>query len=305
MSMSNGSDDSSPLAVRLRPRSISELLGQQHLLQPGSPLIRLIEGDSKHITSVLLYGPPGSGKTTLAKMIAQSAAREFVELSAVSSGVAQVREVLNSAQSRRDLEGRETVLFIDEVHRFSKAQQDALLPGVENRWVTLVAATTENPSFSINSPLLSRSIVLTLRPLTDVEVATLIERAISDERGLNGEVKISTEATQSLIRLADGDARRALTYLEAAAGAANDEITIETLAKAVDRVIQNYDRGGDSHYDVASALIKSIRGSDVDAALHYLARMLESGEDPRFIARRVMISASEDIGEKDTLRSET
>ena len=299
MSMSNGSDDSSPLAVRLRPRSISELLGQQHLLQPGSPLIRLIEGDSKHITSVLLYGPPGSGKTTLAKMIAQSAAREFVELSAVSSGVAQVREVLNSAQSRRDLEGRETVLFIDEVHRFSKAQQDALLPGVENRWVTLVAATTENPSFSINSPLLSRSIVLTLRPLTDVEVATLIERAISDERGLNSEVKISTEATQSLIRLADGDARRALTYLEAAAGAANDEITIETLAKAVDRVIQNYDRGGDNHYDVASALIKSIRGSDVDAALHYLARMLESGEDPRFIARRVMISASEDIGIAD------
>lgn len=299
MSETNSFDATAPLAVRLRPASVNELLGQQHLLQPGSPLVRLIDGEAKHITSVLLYGPPGSGKTTLAKMIAHSDSREFVELSAVSSGVAQVREVLSDAQERLNSEGRETVLFIDEVHRFSKAQQDALLPGVENRWVTLVAATTENPSFSINSPLLSRSIVLTLRAIPDSDIGKLIDRALSDPRGLNNEVTIEGDARDALIRLAAGDARRALTYLEAAAGASDIEITTSTLNKAVDRVIQNYDRGGDNHYDVASAFIKSIRGSDVDAAMHYLARMLESGEDPRFIARRMMISAGEDIGLAD------
>ena len=288
-----------PLAVRLRPATVQELLGQQHLTQPGSPLMRLITGEERHITSVLLYGPPGSGKTTLAKMIAHSDSRIFVELSAVSSGVAQVRELLTQAQERLATEQKETVLFIDEVHRFSKAQQDALLPGVENRWVTLVAATTENPSFSINAPLLSRSIVLTLRAIPDGEIATLINRAIADPRGLNGEVTIEQQALGALVRLAAGDARRALTYLEAAAGAATGEITTEVLNRAVDRVIENYDRGGDNHYDVASAFIKSIRGSDVDAALHYLARALEAGEDPRFIARRVMISASEDIGLAD------
>ena len=299
MSETNSFDATAPLAVRLRPASVNELLGQHHLLQPGSPLVRLIDGEAKHITSVLLYGPPGSGKTTLAKMVAHSDSREFVELSAVSSGVAQVREVLSDALERLNTEGRETVLFIDEVHRFSKAQQDALLPGVENRWVTLVAATTENPSFSINSPLLSRSIVLTLRAIPDSDIGKLIDRALSDPRGLNNEVTIEGDARDALIRLAAGDARRALTYLEAAAGASDKEITTSTLNKAVDRVIQNYDRGGDNHYDVASAFIKSIRGSDVDAAMHYLARMLESGEDPRFIARRMMISASEDIGLAD------
>ena len=299
MDVTSRDGTSAPLAVRLRPATVHELLGQQHLIQPGSPLMRLIAGEEKHITSLLLYGPPGSGKTTLAKMIAHSDSRIFVELSAVSSGVAQVREVLTQAQERLETEQKETVLFIDEVHRFSKAQQDALLPGVENRWVTLVAATTENPSFSINAPLLSRSIVLTLRAIPDNEIATLINRAIEDPRGLNKEVTIEEQALGALVRLAAGDARRALTYLEAAAGATTDVITTEVLRRAVDRVVENYDRGGDNHYDVASAFIKSIRGSDVDAALHYLARMLESGEDPRFIARRVMISASEDIGLAD------
>ncbi|GAB2649326.1 replication-associated recombination protein A [Kribbella swartbergensis] len=292
-----------PLAVRMRPRSLDELVGQQHLLAPGSPLRRLVEGDQP--MSLLLWGPPGTGKTTIAAVVSHQTNRRFVELSAVTAGVKDVRQVIDAA--RRDLSRAtgavETVLFIDEVHRFTKAQQDALLPGVENRWVTLVAATTENPFFSVISPLLSRSLLLTLESLTDDDIAVLLDRALTDERGLNGEFELADDARDHLLRMAGGDARRALTYLEAAAGGARAKearvIDLKTLETAVDRAAVRYDRAGDQHYDVASALIKSIRGSDVDAAMHYLARMIEAGEDPRFIARRLVISASEDIGMGD------
>lgn len=287
----------------MRPRSLDELVGQQHLLAPGSPLRRLVEGDQP--MSLLLWGPPGTGKTTIAAVVSHQTNRKFVELSAVTAGVKDVRQVIDGA--RRDLARPgntvETVLFIDEVHRFTKAQQDALLPGVENRWVTLVAATTENPFFSVISPLLSRSLLLTLESLTDDDIAVLLDRALTDERGLNGEFELDEDARAHLLRMAGGDARRALTYLEAAAGGARAKqaatIDLKTLETAVDRAAVRYDRAGDQHYDVASALIKSIRGSDVDAAMHYLARMIEAGEDPRFIARRLVISASEDIGMGD------
>ncbi|MET7280217.1 replication-associated recombination protein A [Kribbella sp. NPDC005582] len=292
-----------PLAVRMRPRSLDELVGQQHLLAPGSPLRRLVEGDQP--MSLLLWGPPGTGKTTIAAVVSHQTNRKFVELSAVTAGVKDVRQVIDGA--RRDLArpggAVETVLFIDEVHRFTKAQQDALLPGVENRWVTLVAATTENPFFSVISPLLSRSLLLTLESLTDDDIGELLTRALTDERGLNGEFELAEDARDHLLRMAGGDARRALTYLEAAAGGARAKeastIDLETLETAVDQAAVRYDRAGDQHYDVASALIKSIRGSDVDAAMHYLARMIVAGEDPRFIARRLVISASEDIGMGD------
>ncbi|TCC48613.1 replication-associated recombination protein A [Kribbella capetownensis] len=292
-----------PLAVRMRPRSLDELVGQQHLLAPGSPLRRLVEGDQP--MSLLLWGPPGTGKTTIAAVVSHQTNRKFVELSAVTAGVKDVRQVIDGA--RRELSkpsgSVETVLFIDEVHRFTKAQQDALLPGVENRWVTLVAATTENPFFSVISPLLSRSLLLTLESLTDDDIAVLLDRALTDERGLNAEFELAEDSRAHLLRMAGGDARRALTYLEAAAGGARAKdakiIDLKTLETAVDRAAVRYDRAGDQHYDVASALIKSIRGSDVDAAMHYLARMIEAGEDPRFIARRLVISASEDIGMGD------
>ncbi|TKK77039.1 replication-associated recombination protein A [Kribbella jiaozuonensis] len=362
----------------MRPRSLDELVGQQHLLAPGSPLRRLVEGDQP--MSLLLWGPPGTGKTTIAAVVSHQTNRKFVELSAVTAGVKDVRQVIDGA--RRDLSRAtgtvETVLFIDEVHRFTKAQQDALLPGVENRWVTLVAATTENPFFSVISPLLSRSLLLTLESLTDDDISVLLDRALVDERGLNDEFELAQDARDHLLRMAGGDARRALTYLEAAAGGARAKheqalkysqatkpsdvggadgapadadaagaaggdaagaaggdaagaaggdaaggdaadavaaggvlaggglaggaralIDLVTLETAVDRAAVRYDRAGDQHYDVASALIKSIRGSDVDASMHYLARMIEAGEDPRFIARRLVISASEDIGMGD------
>ena len=298
-SLADADHTAAPLAVRMRPRSLDEIVGQQHLLTPGSPLRRLVEGDQP--MSVLLWGPPGTGKTTIAAVVSHQTSRRFVELSAVTAGVKDVRQVIDAA--RRELTHRqaETVLFIDEVHRFSKTQQDALLPAVENRWVTLIGATTENPFFSVISPLLSRSLLLTLESLTDDDISALISRALTDERGLGGDVTLDDDARAHLLRMAGGDARRALTYLEAGAGGAVDgTITLDTLEKAVDTAAVRYDRDGDQHYDVTSALIKSIRGSDVDAALHYFARMVEAGEDPRFIARRLVILASEDIGMADS-----
>ncbi|MGH8971298.1 MAG: replication-associated recombination protein A, partial [Actinomycetes bacterium] len=289
----------------MRPRTLDDVLGQDHLLVAGSPLRRLVEGEGGVAgpASVLLWGPPGTGKTTLAYLVSTATGREFVELSAVNAGVKEVRAVIEAARRRTGMSGRETVLFIDEVHRFSKTQQDALLPAVENRWVTLVAATTENPYFSVVSPLLSRSLLLTLAPLDDDGVATVVRRAVDDPQGLDGVVTVSDKAMAHLLRVAGGDARRALTALEAGAGAAlalgQDVLEVGTLEAAVDRAALRYDRDGDQHYDVNSAFIKSMRGSDVDAALHYLARMIEAGEDPRFIARRLVILASEDVGLAD------
>ncbi|RLK49175.1 replication-associated recombination protein A [Microbacterium telephonicum] len=293
-----------PLAVRMRPVSLAEVAGQQHLLRRGSPLVALADPDAgaTRAVSVILWGPPGTGKTTLAQAIARTSGRRFVELSAVTAGVKDVREVMQEAMTQRDLYGISTILFLDEIHRFTKAQQDALLPGVENGWVILIAATTENPSFSVISPLLSRSLLLTLQPLTDDDLGRLIDRAVSDPRGLSGAVELAPEARTALVQLASGDARRALTALEAAASMPEGEpavVTAEHVAQAVDRALLRYDRQGDEHYDVISAFIKSIRGSDVDAAMHYLARMIEAGEDPRFIARRLVISAAEDIGLAD------
>lgn len=264
-------------------------------------------GGSHGSASIILWGPPGTGKTTIAKAIARDSQRKFVELSAVTAGVKDVRQTIEEALTARDLYGVSTVLFLDEIHRFTKAQQDALLPGVENGWIILIAATTENPSFSVISPLLSRSLLLTLNQLDDDEVGELVDRSVSDARGLNGAVVLEADARALLVRLSSGDARRALTALEASAvSAANDDdaktpavVTAEHVAKAVDRALLRYDRQGDEHYDVISAFIKSVRGSDVDAAIHYLARMIEAGEDPRFIARRIIISAAEDVGVAD------
>ena len=300
-----------PLAVRMRPLTLGEVVGQQHLLGPGAPLRRMVEGSGA--ASVLLYGPPGTGKTTLASLISGATGRRFEALSALSAGVKEVRGVIELAR-RRLLNGEQTVLFIDEVHRFSKTQQDALLAAVENRIVLLVGATTENPSFSVVSALLSRSLVLQLQSLTAADVQELLERAVADERGFGGAITIDDDAMEHLVRLAAGDARRALTALEAAAGAALDTagdasgpvvLDLATVEASVDKAAVRYDRAGDQHYDVISAFIKSIRGSDVDAALHYLARMLTAGEDPRFIARRLVVHASEDIGMADPMALQT
>ena len=318
-----------PLAVRMRPRTIDEVLGQEHLLTPGAPL-RVLAGENAGPagpSSVILYGPPGTGKTTLAHVIARAPGRKFVELSAITAGVKDVRAVMDQALLDRDMYGTTTVLFLDEIHRFTKAQQDALLPGVENRWVILVAATTENPSFSIISPLLSRSLLLRVHSLEQSDIEQLIDRALADPRGFDGAAVIDAGARAHLAAVSGGDARRSLTSLEAAAAIAFSEaeaagnapaetgpaetgaeeaepaapvrITLAHATEAVDRAAIRYDRSGDQHYDVVSAFIKSMRGSDADAAVHYLARMLEGGEDPRFVARRIMILASEDIGLAD------
>ena len=288
-----------PLAVRMRPRTLDEVIGQRHLIGEGTPFRKLADHDAA--MSVVLWGPPGTGKTTLAHVVSQVTRRRFTELSAVTAGVKDVRAAIDAARRELGLSGRQTVLFVDEVHRFNKAQQDALLPAVENRWVSFIGATTENPFFSVVGPLLSRSLLLTLEPLTDDDIRAVVQRALTDERGLGGSVTLAPEAAGHLVVLAGGDARRALTYLESAALGlpAGGTIDLPTLERAVDRAAVRYDRGGDQHYDVISAFIKSIRGSDADAALHYLARMIEAGEDPRFIARRLIVHASEDVGLAD------
>ena len=300
---------SGPLAARMRPRSLDEVVGQQKALANGSPLSMLAKpasGSSFAMTSVVLWGPPGTGKTTIAKAVANTSGRRFVELSAVSTGVKELREVIDKARTDQELYSVASIVFLDEIHRFSKAQQDALLPAVEAGWIVLIAATTENPSFAVNAPLLSRSLLVKLEPLDEKDIASLIDRAIADPAGLAAKVTISKEASNRICQIAGGDARRALTVLEAAASRAIEfsdstpaAVSIEDVSAALETALVRYDREGEQHYDTISAFIKSVRGSDADAAIHYLARMLEGGEDPRFIARRLMILASEDIGLAD------
>lgn len=294
-----------PLAARMRPEALIEVIGQSQVTRSDSPLSVLLNPNDDNklaATSLILWGPPGSGKTTLAHVISVTTGRSFVELSATSSGVKEVREVIDLAR-RRFAKGVGTVLFIDEIHRFSKSQQDSLLAGVEEGWITLVAATTENPSVSINSALMSRSLVLPLNPLTEDDVIELLKRALVSEKGLKNKYTCDVQAISHLARSSGGDARRALIALETAAGVCDSEkrleITVQDAEVAVQRAALRYDKAGDEHYNVISAFIKSVRGSDVDAAIHYLARMAESGEDPKFIARRLVILASEDIGLAD------
>jgi putative ATPase len=290
-----------PLAARMRPRSFDEYVGQGHLVGEGTALTRLLDGGN--LPSIILWGPAGTGKTTLAHLLADAVSADLVRLSAVSSGVADARKVMQGAKGGMF----RTVLFVDEVHRWSKAQQDVLLPAVEDGTITLIGATTENPYFSLNTPLLSRCLLLRLDPLAPDALATLLRRALEDDdRGLGGlAVTIADDALDHLIEIAGGDARIALTGLEAAALGARqagiDEITLAIAADAVQKKAIVYDRQGDAHYDVISAFIKSIRGSDPDGALFWLARMIEAGEDPRFIARRLIVHASEDIGMADSV----
>ena len=290
-----------PLAARMRPQSVEDLVGQQHLIQPGQALYEALTGKAPH--SMILYGPPGSGKTTIARLVAQAADAAFEEHSAVVVGRPDAVKAIAAARERLKTSGRRTIYFLDEIHRFNKAQQDALLPAVEDGTIILIGATTENPYFEVNGALLSRTRLYVLEPLTDKDVRALLEKALADGRGLAGEFTADADALDFVAKRAGGDARTALAALETAALAAQaqNESTID-LARAEDAMQQRavlYDKGGDKHYNYASAFIKSLRGSDPDAALYYMAAMLEGGEDPKFIARRMVIFASEDVGNAD------
>jgi putative ATPase len=287
-----------PLAVRLRPATLEEFVGQEHLLGEGSALRAAIEEGRPH--SMILYGPPGTGKTTLARILATRASAAFEEASAVEAGRQEVRDVLERADHRLAASGAPTIFFLDEIHRFNKAQQDALLPAVEEGLVTLVGATTENPYFEVNSALLSRCRVYELRPLSDADVRALLERALGDERGVPDPPRVEDEALDFLAARSGGDARSALQALELACETAEGQpVTLAMAEDAMQRKAVLYDKAGDQHYDTISAWIKATRGSDPDASLLYLAAMLEGGEDPRFIARRMVIFASEDVGNAD------
>jgi len=291
-----------PLAARMRPTALDEFVGQQHFLAPGKLLDRLLKAD--RLGSVIFYGPPGTGKTTLARLLAVESRSHFEQLNAVTSGVKELREVLAAARDRLSAEGRRTVLFIDEIHRFNRAQQDVLLPDVEEGVVVLVGTTTQNPFFSINSALVSRSRVFQFEPLSEEDIKTLLTRALSDrQRGLGNEaVQLDDDALAFLAGACDGDARRALAALEVGVLSSDERpllFTRQLAEESMQRKAIEYDATGDAHYDAASALIKSIRGSDPDAALYWLARMLEAGEDVRFLARRIVIAASEDVGNAD------
>lgn len=290
-----------PLAARMRPNALTEIVGQQHLIFPGSPLELLANSDGS--TSVLLYGPPGCGKTTIANVVARQTSRLFVELSATSAGVADVRKMLAAATKALE-SGERTLVFIDEIHRFSKAQQDVLLPAVETGIISLIGATTENPSFSVNAALVSRSVLFVLRPISAEDITELLRRAIERDEILRDlDINLSDEAATAIAELSSGDVRQALNRLETAVSHAQAlgtaDITLDIVRSIAGSALQRYDRDGDQHYDIISAFIKSMRGSDPQGALHWLARMIEAGEDPRFIARRIVVHASEDVGMAD------